>query len=77
MGIKFGGGEALVAGKTTAMNAFGDDHLLATVSDDVDQALRFAQVLGATGYVHGDRRLLWVELQALEQLFADEFDRVV
>lgn len=77
VGVQLGGGEAFIAGKAAAVDAFGDHHLCAATPCQVDQGLAFAQVLGAAGHVHGHWRLLGGELQFVEQVGADEAHRVV
>lgn len=54
------GGEALVAGEPTAVDALGYHHLFAATPRQVDQGLAFAQVLGAAGHVHGNGCVLRV-----------------
>jgi len=74
--IQLWSGEAFVAGKAAAVDAFGDDDVLAAAAHEVDQVLRFAQVLGAAGDVYGDWLLLWAECQSIQQLLADKFHRI-
>src|SRR5690606_41097090 len=59
------------------VDAFGDHHFFRAAPGDVDQRLRLAQVLGAASDVHGDRRVLRDEIQLVQQLRADEVDRIV
>lgn len=77
MGVEFRCGEAFVASKATAMNAFGDHHGFCATPGQFDQGLAFAQVLGAAGDVYGDGRFLWGEVEAVHQVGADEAHRVV
>ena len=77
MGVQLGGSEALVAGEAAAVDAFRDHHFASAAPDDIDQALGLAQVLSAAGDMHGDRLLLWGELQPVEQVLADELHRIV
>ena len=77
VGIQLGSAEAFVAGKATAVDAFRHNQLLRAAADDVEQALGFAQVLGAAGDVHGHGGLLRGECQAFEQMLANEFHWVV
>ena len=77
MGVQLRRGEALVAGKSAAVNAFGNDHVFAAFARQIDQRLAFAQVLGAAGDMHRDRRFLGREVQAIHQMRADETHRVV
>ncbi|MNF13507.1 hypothetical protein D3C80_2153790 [compost metagenome] len=58
------------------MNALGDHYLAGAAADDVDQTLGFAQMLGAAGDVHGHGLVLRLEVQAVEQLLADELHRI-
>lgn len=77
VGIELRGGEAFVAGETTAMDALRNHHVVAATPHQIDQRLALAQVLGAAGDVHGDRRFLRGELELVHQVGADEAHRVV
>ncbi|MCY1436903.1 hypothetical protein D9M71_530430 [compost metagenome] len=59
------------------MNAFGDHHLGAAAPGQIDQRLAFTQVLGAAGDVNGNRLLLRGKDQFVEQVTADEANRVI
>ncbi|MOA33832.1 hypothetical protein D3C78_1551630 [compost metagenome] len=76
VGVQFRRGEALVAGKAAAVDTFRHHHFPGAAFDDIDQALGLAQVLGAAGDVDGHRLVLGGELQALQQVAADEAHRV-
>ena len=75
--VKFRGGEALVAGKTAAVNAFRNDHVGAAFARQVDQRLAFPEVLGTAGDMHRDRGVLRGEVQSIHQMRTDEAHRVV
>lgn len=77
VGVQLGGGEAFVAGKTAAVDAFRNDHLSTAAAGDVQQGLRLAEVLGGAGDMHGDWLGLRGDFQAWQQVLLDEAHRLV
>ena len=77
MSVQLRGGETFVASKPTTVNALGNNHVFAALARQIDQRLALAQVLGAARDVHGDRRFLWREVEAVHQVGADETHRIV
>lgn len=77
MGIEFRRGEAFVAGKSAAVDAFRDHHGFGAAPREFNQCLALAQVLSATGDVYRNGGVLRREVEAVHQVSADKAHRVV